>query len=153
MPLDELNTQLTSLRAQYTQLASQATANPSQVATLLPQIQTLNQQIASVLDQMLTEMQYAQQGPNSEAYRDQLVEQLSRIQMDYNGLKTNTDALQTLNRIRAFQDTSWQGTLFTYLGILLIAAVVLVLVMLFRRQKSESATMPSASPAAIPPLT
>jgi hypothetical protein len=126
---------------------------PAQLQTLLPQIQSLNQQIAAVLDRMLTEMQYARQGPNSDAYRAQLVEQLTRIQSDYNGLKTNTDTMQTLNRIRAFQDTTWQGTLFTYLGILLIAAVVLVLVMLFRRQKSESATMPSASPAAIPPLT
>jgi hypothetical protein len=153
MPLDELNTQLTSLRAQYTQLASQATANPSQVATLLPQIQTLNQQIASVLDQMLQEMQYAQQNANSEAYRDQLVEQLSRIQMDYNGLKANTDTMQTLRRIRSFQDDSWKSPLFTYIALLLVAALVLVLVMLFRRQKKDSATMPSTSPAAIPPLT
>ena len=151
--LDTLSTQLASLRSQYTALASQAVTTPAQLQTLLPQIQSLNQQIASVLDRMLTEMQYARQGPNSDAYRTQLVEQLTRIQSDYNGLKTNTDTMQTLNRIRAFQDTTWQGTLFTYLGILLIAAVVLVLVMLFRRQKSESATMPSASPAAIPPLT
>lgn len=151
--LDSLSTQLASLRSQYTALASQAVATPAQLQTLLPQIQSLNQQIATVLDRMLTEMQYARQGPNSDAYRTQLVEQLTRIQSDYNGLKTNTDTMQTLNRIRAFQDTTWQGTLFTYLGILLIAAVVLVLVILFRRQKSESATMPSASPAAIPPLT
>lgn len=151
--LDELNTRLASLRSQYTALASQAVTTPAQLQTLLPQIQSLNQQIATVLDQMLQEMQYARQGPNSDAYRTQLVEQLTRIQSDYNGLKTNTDTMQTLNRIRAFQDTTWQGTLFTYLGILLIAAIVLVLVMLFRRQKKESATMPSASPAAIPPLT
>jgi hypothetical protein len=125
---------------------------PAQLQTLLPQIQSLNQQIASVLDQMLTAMQYARQGPNSESYRDQLVEQLSRIQTDYNGLKTNTDTMETLRRIRGFQDESWKSPLLTYVAILLIAALVLVLVMLFRRQKADSATMPSASPAAIPPL-
>ena len=153
MPLDELNTRLSSLRSQYTTLATQASANPSQVATLLPQIQSLNQQIANVLDQMLQEMQYARQDPNSEAYRDQLVEQLSRIQTDYNGLKANTDTMETLRRIRGFQDDSWKSPLATYMAILLVAALVLVLVILFRRQKAERATMPSASPAAIPPLS
>jgi hypothetical protein len=102
---------------------------------------------------MLQEMQYARQDSNSEAYRDQLVEQLSRIQTDYNGLKANTDTMETLRRIRGFQDESWKSPLFIYVALLLVAALVLVLVILFRRQKAESATMPSASPAAIPPLT
>lgn len=153
MPLDELSTRLTALRTQYTTLASQAVTTPAQLQTLLPQIQSLNQQIATVLDQMITEMQYAQQGPNSDAYRTQLVEQLTRIQSDYNGLKTNTDTLQTLQRIRAFQDTSWEGSLFLYLAALFVAAVLLVVVILFRRQSTDSAIAPSTSPTAMPPLT
>lgn len=153
MPLDELQTRLTSLRSQYTSLAAQATATPAQMQTLLPKIQSLNQQIAAVLDQMLQEMQYAREGSNSEAYRAQLVEQLTRIQSDYNGLKTNTDALQTLQRIRSFQDDSWKGTLFTYLAVFLGVAVLLVIVMLVRRQASASTMAPSASAAAMPPLT
>lgn len=153
MPLDELNTQLTSLRAQYTTLAEQAVASPSQITTLLPQIQSVNQQIAAVLDQMLTELQYARQDPNSDTYRTQLVEQLTRIQTDYNGLKANTDTMQTLHRIRAFQDTTWTSALFSYVAMFLLAAVVLVLVMLFRRQAKASASVPSASPAAMPTFT
>jgi hypothetical protein len=131
---------------------TRATTTPSQVQTLLPQIQTVNQQIAAVLDQMITQTQYAKPGPNSDTYRTQLVEQLTRIQSDYNGLKTNTDALQTLRRIRSFQDTSWQSTLFIYLAGFLVVALLLVLVMLFRRQKSESPIAPSMSPTATPPL-
>ena len=150
--LNELSSRLTALRSQYTSLANQATATPSQIQTLLPQIQSVNQQIAAVLDKMLTQMQYAQQGSNGDAYRTQLVEQLTRIQSDYTGLKTNTDALQTLRRIRSFQDTSWQSTLFLYLMGFLGVALVLVLVMLFRRQKSVSPIAPSMSPAATPPL-
>jgi hypothetical protein len=150
--LNELSSRLTALRSQYTDLANRATTTPSQVQTLLPQIQTVNQQIAAVLDQMLSQMQYAQRGPNSDTYRTQLVEQLTRIQSDYNGLKTNTDALQTLRRIRSFQDTSWQSTLFIYLVGFLVVALLLVLVMLFRRQKSVSPIAPTMSPTATPPL-
>jgi hypothetical protein len=102
---------------------------------------------------MVTELQYARDGPNSQAYRDQLVEQLTRIQSDYNGLKTNTDALQTLRRIRSFQDTSWSSTLTLYIGLFLTLAALLIVVMLVRRQTSASTSSPSTSPPMMPTLT
>ena len=151
--LDALTTQYTTLKAQYTTLANQAIATPAQIPTLLPQIQSVNQQIASVLDQMVQATQYARQSPNSDTYRDQLIEQLAQIQSDYNGLKTNTDALETLRRIRGAQDDSWKGPLFLYLMAFLAAAILLTLVILFRGQKKESPTAPASSPAAIPALT
>jgi hypothetical protein len=147
-----LSARLTALRTQYTALVNQGAQTPAQIQTLLPQIQSVNQQIAAVLDQMITQTQYAPPGPNSDTYRDQLVEQLTRIQSDYTGLKNNTDALKTLRRIRSFQDTSWQSTLALYLTGFLVVALLLVLVMLFRRQKSVSPTAPSMSPTAMPPL-
>ena len=150
--LNELSARLTALRTQYTALVNQGAQTPAQIQTILPQIQSVNQQIAAVLDQMITQTQYAPPGPNSDTYRDQLVEQLTRIQSDYNGLKNNTDALKTLRRIRSFQDTSWQSTLALYLTGFLVVAILLVLVMLFRRQKSVSPTAPSMSPTAMPPL-
>jgi hypothetical protein len=151
--LDALTAQYTTLKAQYTTLTNQAIATPAQIPTLLPQIQSVNQQIASVLDQMVQATQYARQSPNSDTYRDQLIEQLAQIQSDYNGLKTNTDALETLRRIRGAQDDSWKGPLFLYLMAFLAAAILLTLVILFRGQKKESPTAPASSPAAIPALT
>ena len=150
--VEDLSARLATLRTQYTTLATQATTTPAQVPTLLPQIQTINQQIAAVLDQMIAQLQHARQGPNSDAYRDELTATLARIQMDYNGLKTNTDALQTLRRIRSFQDTSWQPTLNLYLALFCIFTIVLVLVMLFRRQTKESTPATIASPPAMPTL-
>jgi ribosomal protein L29 len=150
--VEDLSARLATLRTQYTTLATQATTTPAQVPTLLPQIQTINQQIAAVLDQMIAQLQHARQGPNSEAYRNELTATLARIQMDYNGLKTNTDALQTLRRIRSFQDTSWQPTLNLYLALFCIFTIVLVLVMLFRRQTKESTPATIASPPAMPTL-
>lgn len=151
--LDTLTTQYSSLKSQYATLAEEVLADPSKMSQRLPQLQSLNQQIASVLDQMLRAMQYARQSPNSDAYRDELVATLGRIQTDYNGLKTNTDTLETLRRIRGAQDESWRGPLFVYLMAFLAAAILLVLVIVLRRQKSESATAPATSPSAIPPLT
>lgn len=153
MGLDELNAEYTKLETDYQALVTQALADSSKLPTILPQIQSINQQMAGVLDKMLTELQYARDGPNSDAYRTQLVETLARIQSDYNGLKTNTDALQTLKRIRSFQDTSWQSSLTIYIGLFLLFAVVLVAVMVFRHQTSESTIAPSTSPIAMPPLT
>lgn len=153
MTLAELTAQYTALRADYTTLANRATANPWQMWMLLPRIQSVNQRIATVLDQMLTQMQYANGDGNSEAYRDQLVEQLTRIQSDYNGLKTNTDAMQTLQRIRSFQDTSWKSTLMLYIGLFVAVAGLFALVVVIRRYTNTSASTPSPSPAAMAPLT
>jgi hypothetical protein len=153
MGIEELDAQYKTLKASYDARIEEALLDQTKLPTVLPQIQTINQQMATVLDQMLTELQYAKQSSNSEAYRTQLLETLTRIQSDYNGLKTNTDTMQTLRRIRSFQDTSWQGSLTIYLGIFLGVAVLLVLVVLFRRQKTESAMAPSMSPPAMPALT
>lgn len=153
MGIEELNAQYATLKTQYDALAAQTVADPSKLQTNLPQLQTLNTRMATILDQMLTEMQYAGQDANSEAYRDQLVEQLTQIQSDYNGLKTNTDALQTLKRIRSFQDTSWQPTLNFYVALFVLVAIALVLVVVFRGQIKEIATAPITSPTAIAPLT
>ena len=153
MGIEDLSAQYTKLQTDYQALVTQALTTPTSMPTVLPQIQAINQQMAGVLDKMLTELQYARDGPNSDAYRDQLVETLARIQSDYNGLKTNTDALQTLKRIQSFRDTTWQSSLTLYIGLFLLFAVVLVLVMLFRRQKTDSAMAPSTSPSVMPPLT
>jgi hypothetical protein len=148
----DLNSQYKALKTQYDTLITRAITDPTTLQTALPQIQSINQQMATVLDQMLVELQAARNGPNSDAYRDELTATLARIQMDYNGLKTNTDALQTLRRIRSFQDTSWQSTLNLYLALFAIFAIVLVLVMLFRRQTKESTPATIASPPAMPTL-
>jgi hypothetical protein len=153
MPMDELNARYADLRGQYDALITQTLTSPATISTTLPQIQSLNQQIAAVLDQMLTDLQYARNGPNSDAYRDQLLEQLTRIQTDYMGLKTNTDSLETLRRIRSFQDDSWKPSLLLHVVALVAAAILLVLVMLFRRQTSESTIAPTMSPTAMPTLT
>lgn len=153
MGIEDLSAQYTKLQTDYQALIAQALVDSTKLPTLLPQIQSVNQQMAGVLDKMLVELQYARDGPNSDAYRDQLAETLTRIQRDYNGLKSNTDALQTLKRIRSFQDTSWQSSLTLYIALFLVFAVTLVLVMVFRRHTKESTTAPSTSPAAIPPLT
>lgn len=153
MGIEELNTQYATLKASYDALIEQALLDQTKLPTVLPKIQTINQQMATVLDQMLTELQYAKESSNSDAYRTQLIATLTRIQSDYNGLKTNTDTMQTLRRIRSFQDTSWQGPLTIYLAIFLVVAVLLILVVLFRRQKTDSAIAPSMSPPAMPALT
>jgi hypothetical protein len=153
MPMDELNVRYADLRGQYDALIAQTLTSPATISTTLPQIQSLNQQIAAVLDQMLTDLQYARNGPNSDAYRDRLLEQLTRIQTDYTGLKTNTDSLETLRRIRSFQDDSWKPSLLLHVVALVAAAILLVLLMLFRRQTSESTIAPPMSPTAMPTLT
>jgi hypothetical protein len=151
--MEELDSEYATLRTQYDTLVKETLADPSKVSANLPLIEQVNQQIAGVLDKMLTQLQFARQGENSDAYRQELIEILQKIQSDYNGLKTGTDKMETLRRIRAFQDTSWKSTLNIYIGLFLIFGVILLLVILFRRQDKTSTTAPTTSAAMIAPLT
>lgn len=153
MSLQELNVRYATLRSTYDEMIRTALDDPSKLAEAVPKIESVNQEMVSVLDEMLKTLQYTRETPESDTYRDELVEILTRIQMDYNGLKANTDKLETLRRIRAFQDTSWKSTLSIYLALLILAAIVLVLVILFRRQKNTSTPIPTTSATAIPTLT
>jgi hypothetical protein len=151
--MGDLNVRYAALRKQYETLVQGALADPSTLSAALPQIETVNQQIAGVLDQMLKELQFARDGPNSETYRTELLQLLTRIQSDYTGLKANTDKHETLRRIRNFQDTSWRPTLLLYVALLLIFGIMLILVILFRRQTKDSTAAAITSPSAIAPLT
>lgn len=154
--MDELNKRYTALTTQYDTLVQSAIANPTKLDPYIEQIIQVNTQISTVLDEMIKILTVAKTSSSDMLlYRDELLQKLDKIQKEYNGLVQNSDKLETLRRIRAFEDDSWKRTLRLYI-FAFIAIVVLVAVVLMFKRKAQTTDMTNAmpaSPAAIPALT
>jgi hypothetical protein len=138
------------LNAEYVQLIQDILANPASAQQKIPRVTTLAGQIATVLDEAAKEMALIPNPPNDlAAERDELVKRLQQIQRDYSGLLQNTDKIETLRRIRSYQDESWRPSFAFHLIAFFVLAVTLFLVILFVRQRENTAMSPTS--AAISP--
>lgn len=147
-----MDAQYQRLAEQYQALADDAIANPSKLQANTEKMKELNLQMAQLLDSEIAGLTSAGARGELATQRDELVEKLRRIQKDYNGLLVNTDKMQTLRRIRGFQEEDWKGKLKLYIIFFSILAGIMLLLVLFKRQKTESTNIAPISPTSMPPL-
>jgi hypothetical protein len=147
--MDELNKEYAKLMAEYEDHVQKAIASED-IKPHADKLKSLNTQIADVLDKMI---QITAQSKEVQAtdYRTDLLQKLDKIQKDYNGLSQKTDQIETLRRIRANQtvDTNFNLYFFLFLAI----CVLLILLIFFRGQNSDSVTSMANRPAAMPAFT
>lgn len=151
--MDALRSEYATLTTQYNALIDEAVRDSSKITANFPKIVEVAQSRSSLVDRMLEQVAMANQDSvEIQQLRDELVVTLQRIQQDYNGLQQNTDKLETLRRIRSFQDDSWKWTLIRYVTAFVVLAVIVFFVVLFARQRDNTNTNPSTATMS-PPLT
>lgn len=154
--MDDLSRQYQQRIDRYNQLIDDALKTPANLQRNLAQIKTLNVEIAAILDKMMAQLAMVKKNDsNFLAQRDQLYKNLARIQKESNALAQDKDTLETLRRIREFDESETKSSLNIYVVAFLILALVVLMVLVFKRPTSQSdmtTTMPS-NPAAIPALT
>ncbi len=144
--MTDYRTQYASLNERYVQLIQEILANPTASEDKIQQVTTLAGQIATLLDSAARDLAMVPNPSNDlAAERDELVKRLQRIQQDYSGLLQNTDKVETLRRIRSYQDESWRPTFAFHLGAFFVLAILLFLVVLILRQRANSATSPTTA--------
>jgi hypothetical protein len=147
-----MDAQYQSLAQQYQRLAEEALSDPTKLQPNTEKMKALNTRMATLLDGTITEMTSAGVTGDLARQRDALIEKLRRIQRDYNGLLVNTDKMETLRRIRGFQEEDWKGKLKLYIVFFAILAGIMFLVVLFKRQRVDSTNIAPMSPTSTPPL-
>ena len=154
--MDELKAQYASLMTQYNQLAKDTLENPNKMDENVAKIIAINTKISTVLDEMISILTLAKSsGSHMLLYRDELIQKLEKIQSEYNGLARDSDKLETLRRIRAFQDDSWKSTLRIYLFAFLAIASLVGIIIMFKKSTQiidMTAAMPTSA-VAMPALT
>lgn len=148
-----MDSQYQILAERYQSLADEALRNPAKLQENTNTMRKLNQQMAGLLDNAITDLTASGARGDLASQRDELIEKLRRIQRDYNGLLVNTDKIQTLKRIRGFQEEDWKSKLKLYIIFFSILAGIMFLFVLFKRQKTESINTAPISESSMPPLT
>ena len=119
-------------------------------------IQDLNVQISDTLSKMMAILDVSkQQTGDIVFYRKKLEERLLKLQTDYNLLKVNHDEMETLRRIREYEEVKANTSLNLYMiGFALLCVVLLFVMFIFGRYRSIEPTyaMPSAT-TMMPALT
>lgn len=150
--MTDLRAQYTMLNAEYTTLINDILAAPETAPQKLPRVTALASQIALVLDEAAKEIAMIPvQTDELESERTELIQRLQRIQTDYSGLLQNTDKVETLRRIRSYQDTSWRPMFFVHLIAFFVLAFVVFLVVVFLRQRDSTPASPTSATTK-PPL-
>jgi uncharacterized membrane protein (DUF106 family) len=115
----------------------------------IPRIRELNTALGRTLNKMIENTTFLKKNtPDIEQQRDELIDRLGKIQKDYNGLKANSDQLETLRRIRKEQNREGDAELYMYLLFFLLVALCIVIFVLFFSGQTKAATAASAN---IPP--
>lgn len=130
----------------YQSLADEALADPTKLQANVERMKTLNAEMATILDKEIADMTSAGASGDIATLRDDLIEKLRKIQKDYNGLLVNTDKLETLRRIRGFQEKDWKSELRLYIIFFGILAGVLLLFLLFKRAPRQSMVSTNVAP-------
>ncbi len=139
--------------AEYDALVNRAIATND--TSLLPQIRAKSEQVQAALNKQIESLTYLKkETPNIQVERDHLLEQLRRVQRDYNGLVDASDDLTTLRRIREQEGGEFNRQLYLYLAAFLgLTLVVLLLVFFMGGQKAVTTAMSPATPSMSPALT
>jgi len=144
--------QLKTLFEEYNALVTTALQNSD--PSMVDQITAKNQEIAAHMDELIRHTTMSgTTNPEVLAARDELVQKLTRIQRDYNGLIQNTDKLETLRRIRDFNQETAQGFLPVYLIAFLVLSIFLVIMIVMTKyQNIDTTPMMPSNPSTMPPF-
>ena len=149
--MDELKAKYQSQSAEYDKLVDSAVA--SRDTSQIPKIKELNTSVSKTLNAMIEKLTFLKKdSPDLKLERDVLVQRLGRIQSDYNNLRTNTDKLETLRRIRRQESVEGDRWLYWYMIAFLILCLILLLYLVFHGKSEATAAIASAVPTT-PALT
>ena len=124
--------------------------DPSQ----LPLIRSMSEGIQRTLNRMIENVTYLKrETPDLKTERDKLLEDLRRIQRDYNAMLANTDDLETLRRIREQEGGAARRELLIYLMAFLFVSIMLVIYLVYTGRKTPTSPTTAAMPTMSPTLT
>ena len=151
--MDQLSRQYEERITRYNKLIADSIQVPSTFQTNLPVIKQLNAEIATLLDKMVAQLAMVKKNDtNFIAQRDELYKNLKRIYKESNALAQEKDTLETLRRIREFNETEATVSVNMYMIFFLILALIVLLALVFKGtgQKNDMTMTTPSSPAAMP---
>jgi hypothetical protein len=121
--MEELEQKFQKQKAVYDQLVADALTNSDSNA--ITSIAAAKKAMSDTLSEMLE----LSESTNKNDQQEELIRRIMEIQRDYNGLLVSTDKLETLRKIRQFQDSRADVNLKIYGLGFLVASLALVILL------------------------
>jgi hypothetical protein len=120
----------------------------TQDVSKIDSLKQMNMSLSKTLNEMIEKLTFLKkETPQLVNDRDELIARLRQIQLDYNGLRVNTDALETLRRIRQQENGEVKRELYWYILFFLGVCIVIVMYLVFMPQtKDRTATSANSPP-------
>lgn len=159
--ISSLEKQYETLKGDYESVVDKAlsTTRKDELTPLVDKVLDLNSKITSVLEQLVSALaaEEARGSTDFTAKRNDFALRLSQIKKDYGDLRSDTDQLTTLRRIRKFEESKTTTGLKGYLiafGVAVSLLIILILFKMVQPSKNLYAANPTtASPAISPNLS
>jgi len=146
--MDELRAKYEKQLKDYDTLVK--TALQTEDISQVPKLRMMNIEISRTLNEMIEKLTFMKkETPNIKTQREELLGRLREIQKDYNGLRADTDTLETLRRIRQQESAEADKQLYTMFGFFLLVCLIIVLYLAFVPHRKDT----TAASARMPPTT
>lgn len=139
-----LKGEFTTKYTEYTSIVGTESPSPEQIDRL----RVLNREIAALLGQMLELSDTTETSVLNDRYNE-LSAVLNRIERDHGLLSQNLDKLETLRRIREFEEVRADGSVNLFAVLLLVAALAMLIIMIFSSYSTNAVTMSAPTSPAI----
>jgi hypothetical protein len=145
----QLKTQFETKQKEYNGLLrSVATATDPPTADI-EKLRSLNRELAGLIEQIIQVLSSSQSAEMERISRE-LGDTLVWVEKQYGVLSADSDKVETLRRIREFEQVRADGSISLYLIVLIGLAVALLVTMIFSQRVSTTTAMPPTSPASTP---
>jgi len=152
MRYEQLRQEFDQKKEEYDALIDTLLESETPTDADIAKVRELNRKMFELLEQSIAVLGVSQSKDMENATRE-LSEVLARVDREYGILSQNSDRLETLRRIRQFEEVRADGSVGVYMILLILLAVAVLVTMLFSQRVSTTMAIPPASPASTESLT
>jgi hypothetical protein len=148
----QLKTQFDTKKAAYDALVISASRSTAPTDEDINQLRNMNRELFTILEQTIQALSTFQTDDIASVNRE-LTATLTDLERQYSILSENSDKVETLRRIREFEETKKGGNVGIYMIALLVMALAVLVIMVFFQRTNAPATPATTSPPSMANLT
>lgn len=148
----QLKTQFDTKKAAYDALVISASRSTTPTDEDINQLRTMNRELLTILEKTIQALSTFQTDDIGSVNRE-LTATLNDLERQYSILSENSDKVETLRRIREFEETKKGGNVGIYMVALLVMALAVLVSMVFFQRTNAPATAATVRPPSMANLT
>jgi hypothetical protein len=146
----QLKTEFDTKKAAYDDLVAAISRSTNPTDEDITQLRTKNRELFSLLEQTIRALSTIQSEEIGTLNRE-LEATLDSLERQYSILSENKDKVETLRRIREFEQVKRDGSVEFYMILLLVFALAVLIIMMFSGGSSQRMNVPAAAASMSPP--